>query len=238
MAFKVGDKVTHRSFGEGEIDFGPFEHYTGPDHYLMRDGDGKHVLVDGGSMKPIAKFEVGDKVRGTFTGRVYIIAGGPFFSPEEWYATETEAGDTISNTASMLEAIKSEPAKNEALKVGDVIRIPCDGLECADVKTGDLLVVAEVVGSDITVHAAPGAGQDEWYFCLRNVERIDPSTVAVVDNVAYDLTAGYRDNDGDVWRFARLPNGDVRGNWHGSTINGFDSLLSDVVADCGPLVRI
>lgn len=79
--FAVGDKVTHRTFGAGEIAFGPFKHATGPDHYLMEDEDGDHVLSSPDALTKVQEsIKVGDRVRvvkddpdnrtGAFVGRV------------------------------------------------------------------------------------------------------------------------------------------------------------------------
>jgi hypothetical protein len=109
MAFKVGDKVEHQSWGLGEIAFGPFEHFMGPNRYLMREeGSARHIFAEGDSMKPAAKFKVGDKVRGEYSGGVYTIKSGPYFNRgNEWYVTETESGDVTSNSACDLSLVES-----------------------------------------------------------------------------------------------------------------------------------
>ncbi|MGW2950750.1 phiSA1p31-related protein [Streptomyces eurythermus] len=66
--FAVGDKVNHRTFGAGEIAFGPFEHHNGPAHYLIKDEVGKHALVQADAMEAATTPEfikVGDRVRVT-----------------------------------------------------------------------------------------------------------------------------------------------------------------------------
>ncbi|WDM16710.1 phiSA1p31-related protein [Streptomyces lavenduligriseus] len=85
--FSVGDKVLHRSFGSGVVAFGPFKHINGPDHYLMEDDDGDHILSSSDALtaaepEPI---KVGDRVRivkddptyrtGDFVGVVGILRG-------------------------------------------------------------------------------------------------------------------------------------------------------------------
>ncbi len=174
MAFKVGDKVRHRSFGKGEIAFGPFEHYNGPDHYLMRDEDGKHVLVRGDAMAPAAKFEVGDRVK-SFAA-TYTVEAGPFFAPSEWYALKSDrTGDVLHSDADGLSLVAPEPAKN----------------------------------------------------------------VAVVDGVTYDLSARYRDADGDVWSFERHADGEIRGDFGDHPrVNQYSNTLRVVLANHGPLVRV
>lgn len=243
MAFKVGDKVTHRTFGAGEIAFGPYLSAFGVEHYLMAGEGGKHYIVgtEEGELKPAAKFKVGDRVK-TFAA-TYTVEAGPFFAPAEWYVVKSDrTGDVLHSDAEGLSLVTPEPAKDEPLKPGDVVRIPRDNLQGADVKAGDLLVVAEIRSfGDIAVHAAPGARNPRWFFLPRNVERVDPATVAVVDNVAYDLTARYRDRDDDFWTFKDI-DGTVRGNCSASNRETEVFYWCDSIADAarkyGPLTRV
>ncbi|MFE0326300.1 phiSA1p31-related protein [Streptomyces sp. NPDC058960] len=245
MAFKVGDKVTHRTFGAGEVAFGPYLSAFGGTHYLMAGDGGKHYIVgtEEGELKPAAKFKVGDKVRGLYSGALYTIEAGPFFSEiGEWYATKDGDGHVDHNSADCLTAV--EPQTDTALKPGDVVRIPRDDLQGADVKAGDLLVVKQLDGRDtVVVHAAPGARQYTWYFEPENVTKVDADSVAVVDNVAYDLFVKYRDRDGDFWRFERRPDGEVRGNCAASQystvrIDDYHDTLAETVREYGPLTRV
>jgi heat shock protein HspQ len=108
MAFKVGDKVEHRSFGAGEIVFGPYQRGGHAKNYLMKEAaTGDHRLVEADAMSPAAKFKIGDKVR---SGVVeYTVKGGPFFGPtHEWYAITTAEGTDYQSNASWLTAV--EPA--------------------------------------------------------------------------------------------------------------------------------
>ncbi|MET7939674.1 phiSA1p31-related protein [Streptomyces sp. NPDC005302] len=80
--FAVGDKVEHRTFGAGEVAFGPFDHHSGADTYLMRDAEGKHSLSFAEALTKVepAPLKVGDRVRvveddeyartGEFVGKV------------------------------------------------------------------------------------------------------------------------------------------------------------------------
>ncbi|MBT2412673.1 phiSA1p31-related protein [Streptomyces sp. ISL-12] len=243
MAFKVGDKVKHRTFGAGQIAFGPYMAMGSVERYLMKAEDGTHYTTAPDSMKPAAKFEVGDKVT-SIGGAAYIIEAGPFFTGygAEWYAVRGEEGGVYNSNAGSLEAAAPEPA-DKALKPGDVVRISRDGLEGADVKAGDLLVVTEVGTYSVTVLAAPGARNSEWFFDHGNVERVDPTTVAVVDNVAYDLTARYKDRDGDVWTFKDV-DGTVRGECRSTDVDASDYIaaysdtLWQAVRNYGPLTRV
>lgn len=239
--FKVGDKVTHRTWGAGEVAFGPFKRDGVENHYLMRqDRDGEHRLAEDDAMTLAAKFKVGDWVRGKFSSTDYTVHAGPFHAHTEWYAVED--GDGKVWQAEVGDLTAAEPATT-GLKPGDVVRIPSDYLRAADVKAGDLLVVKVAEFGQVHVHAAPGSRQRTWYFDTEDVERADPSTVAVVDDVAYDLTARYRDRDGDYWTFKDV-DGTVRGDCAGSdrdmshNIDEDSETLAGAVRKYGPLTRV
>lgn len=249
QTFKVGDRVQVLSGGYGVVTHGPVNSTFGYHKLVIvkQDGDDERAFKTS-DLKQAAKFAVGDRVRGLASGTIYTIEAGPFNNGiEDWYATKNPDGTVGHNEADWLTAADPEPAKDEPLNPGDVVRIPRDGLEGADVKARDLLVVKEVEGylDDMTVivHAAPGAHQDEWYFDSEAVERVDPTTVAVVDTVAYDLSARYRDRDGDYWTFERRSSGEVLGNCTHSPlgsprITDYSDSLSYAVENYGPLTRV
>ncbi|MEU1037660.1 phiSA1p31-related protein [Streptomyces sp. NPDC005907] len=241
--FKPGDKVEHRTVGTGEIAFGPFEHYRGSETYLMKEGDtARHVIVLGEALTKPAKFKVGDTVRSAF-GRVYTVEAGPFFAPGEWYALKSvESGNVVHSSADEVRPVVPAPA-DESIKAGDVVRIPRNDLQGADVKAGDLLVVKRLEYGTVVTHTAPGARTDEWYFDPSNLERVSADDVAVHDGVVYDLKSRYRDNDGDYWTFKRLDD-DVRGYCvstnidRSSFITSYADTLEYVVRNYGPLTRV
>ncbi|MEU3986112.1 phiSA1p31-related protein [Streptomyces sp. NPDC026672] len=236
MAFKTGDKVKHRSWGAGEIAYGPYLRDGSMDNYLMKREDGEHRFVDSEDMTLNGKFSVGDKVRGH--GTEYTVKGGPFFGPVyEWYAIEDARGTDYSINAGSLTLAESTPDADEALKPGDVIRIPTAGLAGADVEEGDLLVVKEIdaYGNPVA-HAAPGARMDEWWFQSGTVERFAGNTY-VHDGIVYDLSAKYRDNEGDVWKFSGRLRGGVPNIYMHNPNNLWDTIAS--IADAyGPLTRV
>jgi hypothetical protein len=236
QTFKVGDKVVNEVFGAGEIVYGPY----GGSSYFFKGDDGQHHTVTESLCKPAARFKVGDKVRTNYGDR-YTIHAGPFHGHTEWYAVEDESGKVWQSQADEMTAVEPEAVRDEGLQVGDVVRIPRDDLAGADVKAGDLLVVKKATPWDLVVHAAPGARLSEWYFESKDVERVDPATVAVVDNVAYDLTARYRDTDGDYWTF-KCVDGTVRGDCAGTdravSVTEWSNTLADAVREFGPLTRV
>jgi hypothetical protein len=64
--FAVGDKIQHRTFGAGEVAFGPFVHSNGPGHYLIVNEEGKHLLSDSEALAAVptaGPIKVGNIVR-------------------------------------------------------------------------------------------------------------------------------------------------------------------------------
>ncbi|WP_405620294.1 phiSA1p31-related protein [Streptomyces sp. NBC_00076] len=237
--FKVGDKVEHRTFGAGEVAFGPFEHHTDAESYLMKEaGSERHALVLGEALSPAAKFKVGDKVTGSHSGNEYTIEAGPFFSPNEWYATKSTAGYVTSNRASVLHIVEAEAA-DEPVKVGDVVRILEDKAFSANVRRGDLFEVKRLAGyaGRIKVDAAPGAHMAQWTFRPEDFEKVSADMVHVHDGKVYDLTASYRDRDGDVWHFARFGS-EVRANIGSKPESQWDGDSFRIAAGYGPLTRV
>jgi hypothetical protein len=105
QTFKVGDKVAHRSFGAGEIAFGPYADASGTGNYVMKQEGGVHYVVSAGNLSLVAKFNVGDKVRSY--GDDYTVLAGPFRGYTEWYVVEDEDGKAMSATADDLTAVES-----------------------------------------------------------------------------------------------------------------------------------
>ncbi|MCY0926254.1 phiSA1p31-related protein [Streptomyces sp. H27-H1] len=56
-------------------------------------------------------------------------------------------------------------------------------------------------------------------------------------DIVYDLTATYRDRDGDIWRFARF-GGAARGEYGGSAPSENSSSLWYAVDNYGPLTKV
>ncbi|MFD9442126.1 phiSA1p31-related protein [Streptomyces sp. NPDC060001] len=241
--FEVGAKVEHRTFGAGEVAFGPFEHSTGQNHYLIKQEGGKHALVVAEALSLSAKFKVGDKV--SQYGSTYTIHAGPFRGNAEWYAVEASDGKILHSTERALTLV-IEPAKNEPVKVGDRVRV---------VKDDSMVRVGEFVGKigivqrlnsrssrlpyDVKFDVGQGARHESWN--VAEVEKLDDPTTVTHDGITYDLTARYKDRDGDTWALRRDPDDEsqvqmqmtpvVSGAWSGYTLGG-------VVRSYGPLRKI
>ncbi|WP_406324058.1 phiSA1p31-related protein [Streptomyces niveus] len=109
--FNVDDKVTHRTFGAGVIAFGPFDHYNGPDHYLLRNEDGKTSLVIGDALTKSGAFKVGDKIR--TSGEDFTVKAGPFSGKTwTWYAVTSAEGIDYQSNEEYMRLVESAPTND------------------------------------------------------------------------------------------------------------------------------
>ncbi|MGW2950751.1 phiSA1p31-related protein [Streptomyces eurythermus] len=241
--FEVGQKVKHGTYGrEGVVTYGPFKSTFGEDSYLVRKDNGTEATWFGRNMSVVPeppKLTVGDKARGAYSGVVYTVEAGPFDDNGYiWYATREPSGAVGYNSADDLEPV-DEP---EPIKVGDRVRVvratwadECRGL------TGTVDSIDHDFHLDGTPHpyhvALDGRASGVH---ASSVERIDEPAADTYkyNGVVYDLSARYRDKDGDVWRFERRPDGIVRGVWTNRDIVDYDCKLDEVADDCGPLTRV
>jgi hypothetical protein len=178
-------------------------------------------------------FKVGDKVVNDIFGPGEIVYG-PYGDDLTSYFMKAENGLHHTVTGSLL----SPAAK---FKVGDVAR-------------------GSVSGQGYTIEGGPFFGPVEWYAAkrgdgtvtklnatqLRPVEparTVQTANVAVHDGVIYDLTARYRDSDGDYWTFKRVDDV-VRGAFSGLNLDRSDYIteysdtLAEAVKDYGPFRKI
>lgn len=144
--------------------------------------------------------------------------------------------------ASRMRAQRETSAEPRPLAIGDKIRILVDDHQGARVLAGDVLTVNSVHGDKFSTNAPRSTFSLRWNFYLHTEgtgwERVTGDT-ETVDGVVYDLSAEYRDRDGDVWRFDRRPNGAVRGEYGlPRSIDNHSAPLRDVVRDYGPLTKI
>ncbi|MET9126933.1 phiSA1p31-related protein [Streptomyces sp. NPDC004528] len=241
--FKVGDKVEHRSWGAGEIAFGPYLRDGSTDNYLMKTESGDHYLTGAEAMTMTAKFKVGDTANGALTGRSLKILAGPFTGRMgvAWYAVEYPEGHAGKENERNLLAPEPVPFSDAGpVKVGDVIRILKDGAFHADVKRGDLFEVKSLVSylDRVRVDAAPGARMSQWNFRPEDYVKVPADEAAVHDGVVYDLTAKYRDKDRDVWTLARFDDVVRGGLGHIPTSRYSGDSLEFIVNEYGPLTRV
>lgn len=177
--FKVGDRATHRTYGDLELTYGPFCSPFYPVAYLGRTESGVERIVRADSLEPAPKFSVGDTVEYTIGAPVRgTLVAGPFRSDHH-----------------------DEP----------------------------IWVVEKSNGS----HMMPTQNA---------LRKVDESAADTYEHggVTYDLTAEYRDRDGDRWKFSADSPGDD-GTPVG-TMNGSGSdpsyTLGYAARDYGPLRKI
>jgi hypothetical protein len=230
--FKAGDKVEHRTWGAGEIAFGPYLRDGSMDNYLMREASsGEHRFVEAEGLSPAAKFKVGDKTRGVVSGTLYIIEGGPYFDSLEWYAVKYPNGTTKRLDANRMTLVESaEP------KVGDKVKVVAG--EGISSYIGQVVTLTEV-GASSRYGSYGFRGRYGGTCYAREVERVEEASADTYEygGVTYDLSAKYRDRDGDVWEFARF-GGEVVAAIGRKPVDKYDGDAFSVAAGYGPLTRV
>ncbi|MFI9123847.1 phiSA1p31-related protein [Streptomyces bikiniensis] len=238
---KVGDKVSYEGFGTVELTYGPFVGTFGDEQFLVRRTDGREIPVPSDELTPLPKFAVGDKVT---TGRAeFTVEAGPFQGYGEWYAIRQEDGKVVSS-AGLGAFTKVEPARE--IKVGDRVRVTDDDGGGGHRFNGRVGTVVGLHGphSDLPYKVKFGNGRGfhgdlNGTWNCRAVELLDsPAGTETVDGVVYDLNARYSDNDGDVWKFKKFPDGEVRGTYGRREVHDYDEKLKNVVRSYGPLTRV
>lgn len=240
--FKVGDKVRHDIRGVGEISYGPFDTSQGGGRYLHKDMAGHQAIVRTEFLTALPAFSVGDKANAH--GLPAEIVGGPFDGPGgTWYAYKSVDGLTYQGNEKGFAPV-AEPA---ALKVGDRVRVLEDDPLARTGEyvgmVGELVRVKDPADGYLPFKVAFGTGlashgdrvNGAWN--CRRVEKVADVYAHTYNGVPYDLSARYRDCDGDVWRFASV-DGVVRGRMRGQTITEDSDLLSDIAEAYGPLTRV
>ncbi|MFD6363481.1 phiSA1p31-related protein, partial [Streptomyces roseolus] len=237
------DKAAHEGFGDVEITYGPYTNSYGSSRFLARREDGREVAVDPASMTPLPKFAVGDMVEYMYGGSGKLVAG-PFksrYHEEDIWVVEQADGTHMIPTANALMKVEPEPEPEPArnIRVGDRVRIvrathaeECHG-RCGVVESttetfrqwdGDLHRYSVRLDDDDTVYVA-------------EVELLDDTADTYThDGVTYDLSARYRDRDGDVWHFKRFGD-DVRAGIRRDPLSADDGDPIEVAHSYGPLTR-
>lgn len=201
--YKVGDKVKHVIRGTMEITHGPFGE---PTSYVARDDSGMEKAVVARNLTALpAAYTVGDRVR--YGASVVTIMAGPFLSAsrsdtEFWVVELASGGHATPRTTALTPLPAAEP-----VKVGDTVRVVEDDL---GIRSGEFVGLVGTVAetgasydmSQTKVRFGDGTGRHgdkaNGHWWCRKVEKVDAH---IHDGVAYDLSAKYRDRDGDVWRF-------------------------------------
>lgn len=165
-------------------------------------------------------FKAGDKVTNDVFGAGEIVYG-PYDGYNYFFKGEDGNHYTVSGS-------RCKPAAK--FKVGDKVR------------SGSV---------EYTVKGGPFFGPAHEWYAIMNADGVDYQSNASFlrlvepagdtyehDGVTYDLTARYRDRDGDVWKFERRPDGKVLGTYFSRSVDEYDDELSEVVSGYGPLTRV
>ncbi|MEV6684423.1 phiSA1p31-related protein [Streptomyces sp. NPDC051130] len=178
-------------------------------------------------------FKVGDEVTlSTRAGSRAVVEYGPYGTNGDVYLVKLLEGEDTPDVFSALAHI---------MKAAPVVFAPGDR-------------VAGFGGTEFSIVAGPFTAHDTWYVVedasgkhhpygdssITLVSRApqDPSDTYAHDGVTYDLTAKYRDKDGDIWEFSsgsRADDGSPSGVMNDGEVR---ESLARVVLDYRPLTKI
>ncbi|MFD9205938.1 phiSA1p31-related protein [Streptomyces sioyaensis] len=241
QTFKIGDEAT---YGDKAVTISGGPHVGYSKWYVALGADGKEFPASADLLTLVPAFAIGDEVTYEYGGGGKLIAG-PFksgYHDTPFWVLEKPDGTHMTPTQnSLTKVVKPEP---DTIKVGDRVRVVEDGANHADVKRGDEFTVTQAHErfGPLTIVVDDGAG-GHWYFRPEDVEKVaDRSPNMFTHNgVTYDLSADYRDRDGDLWSFARVGD-EVRGEfgtgYRRDFINGYSDTLESAVRRYGPLTRV
>ncbi|MFJ9213033.1 phiSA1p31-related protein [Streptomyces sp. NPDC102264] len=257
-AFTVGDKA--KMVGESdpvEIIGGPFKnrYHT---WFAVKSETGEHYTASEDNLTALPApdpIKVGDRVRvteddpytrtGEFVGKLGTVCKLNSTSSLPYNVEfDSDQGAPYSRWAvASVEKIKDAPA---LVSIGTRVRVDrakwaeeshgMTGVVTSNTQTfrshvGDTHVYDVELDDGPTIHVAELTLLDE------------PADTVVHRGITYDLSATYRDRDGDAWRFARV-DGVVRGACRPASsrtefhITGYSGTLREVVDAYGPLSKI
>ncbi|WP_186783693.1 phiSA1p31-related protein [Streptomyces sp. CBG33] len=245
QTFKVGDKVRVLAGGRGVITYGPVNSTF--DTYKMfvvkQDGDGERAFK-ASDLATLDRFEIGDQVVSLHFEGTRTVVAGPFRAclGDDFYVIKNADEEHSVLHADSLRPLVLTPTAG--IKVGDRVRVlRAKWGEEQHGKVGTVLSVTETFRDrENDLHPYDIELDDGGTIYAAEVEPV-PATVTY-DGVEYSLTAEYRDNEGDFWKFAEEQTEEggnarlhYRGKFSGSYAAGTDA-LSYVVDAWGPLTEI
>ncbi|MFD3361589.1 phiSA1p31-related protein [Streptomyces albidoflavus] len=245
QTFKVGDKVRVLAGGRGVITYGPVNSTF--DTYKMfvvkQDGDGERAFK-ASDLAPLDRFEIGDQVVSLHFEGTRTVVAGPFraYLGDDFYVLKSADEEHSVLHADSLRPLVLTPTTG--IKVGDRVRVlRAKWVENSHGEIGTVRSVTEGFRADRDdLHPYRVEFDDESWIYAAEVEPV-PATVTY-DGVEYSLTAEYRDNEGDVWKFAEdqtEEGGNARMHSRGPFSERFSNAtdpLCDVVDAYGPLTEI
>jgi hypothetical protein len=242
--FEVGQKVTHAARGDVEVTYGPYDSPFGT-RYLVRTGSGHETHASSDVLSAIPEppaFAIGDKVTTTLYGAGTLVAG-PYagrYSDARWVVEVMDGKHVFPASEALTKVVQPEP---EPIKVGDRVRII--RAKWAEEHHGAVGTVTSTSGT-----WREGRGDKHPYVVriddtggtlnVAELERVEDESTVTHEGVTYDLSAQYRDRDGDVWRLKRID--DVvrarMGRDGDGPVTDDSNTLATVVSHWGPLTRV
>jgi hypothetical protein len=243
QTFKVGDKVEHVTGGTCEVRFGPYRTRWNPGVYLLEMADGTFFAASWTEITPVPvapAFAVGDTVTlSTCDGARATVEYGPFDDRDVYVVRLVdEPGNDNPRTFTALANIMGRaPA---LVPVGTRVRV--DRAKHAEEQHGKFGVVTsntedfrEHVG-DPHVYEVQVNGGKFYVAELTPIDEPADGNTFEYAGVTYDVTAKYRDSDGDVWEFTDR---DDRTPFANLSTPGYPTeSLRAVARQYGPLTKI
>ncbi|MEU1074328.1 MULTISPECIES: phiSA1p31-related protein [unclassified Streptomyces] len=233
--FKVGDRVKALGIHVGTITYGPITSTFGTYvvYAVRREGEDTDRAYQVRDLELCAEFTVGDKVDHRSVG-AGEVAFGPFehINGPNHYLMKGERG-----TYALVSGDAMKPA-SPAVKVGDRVRV-VRAVHASDTH-GHVGTVVRVgldrkFGEVAHPYSVALDNGDSVY--VAELELVKAADLYEHNGVTYDLTAKYRDRDGDTWTFAHIE-GDVRGGMNGEPPNRWSDTLNQIARHYGPLTRV
>lgn len=246
--FKVGDLVGHGSHGDGEITYGPVLGAYGGERVIVKFSDGERA-VNPNTIYRWPAFAIGDTVKLSYDKRLVKLVAGPFKNQYDdviWVGEWPDGTHVFPHEGDSMEKVKTPDSR--PIEVGDRVRVVVDD---PDIQAGEFVGLVGVVddksGSVYKVRFGDGTGRHgdkaNGHWWVEKVERVadEGAETETYDGIVYDLSARYRDTDGDYWTFRRI-NGTVRGNYRGidveAIVSAHNETLAHAVREYGPLTRV
>ncbi|MEU3986111.1 phiSA1p31-related protein [Streptomyces sp. NPDC026672] len=244
--FKVGQKVRVNDVVDGEVTYGPFSSTFGMYRaYVVRIGGTEKLQKerDLSAIPETPKFSVGDVVTlATRPGAKATVEYGPF-DDRDTYVVKLVDEPTDPDSPRTFTAMEHVMAKAAGtVKVGDRVRVvrarwAAEFHGKTGVVTSTSRTWREAQG-DIHRYEVRMDNADAQILVAEvdPVSGVDTGTYTY-DGVTYDLSAKYRDKDGDIVRLA-LVDGIARARYYGNQPDQDSHTLEYVVDRYAPLTRV
>ncbi|WP_406161035.1 phiSA1p31-related protein [Streptomyces canus] len=210
--FEVGQKVRHSVRGDVEIAYGPFTNSFKATRYLVRLADGRESPADPSTLTAIPeppKFAAGDVVSlATRRGAKATVEYGPFDDGDVYVVklVDEPADEDAARTFTAMAHVMTKV--DGAIKVGDRVRVVAASYaDEAHGKVGTAEEVNSTEDFDGIPHPFYVTFGPRSAVYASAVERVEDENTFTHAGVTYDLTAKYRDKDGDGWMLRRSPDG-------------------------------